>query len=544
MKRRIGLVMLLILCLAMQSTFACIIFGVGKAATADGSTMTSHTCDSNGDDLRLFLIGSMAEGTEREIVVDGRKGADFTGYQGTGVYGERGMALGSYTNDKDTYQYLHAMYSFANEKGLTMTESTCGWTTEQRKVFAAYEGIWDCYQLQDAALENCATAKEAVEFMLNKVETEGWNGWPESMTIADGTDLWCAEFYGGNVAVAFRVPDDALIVIANRCRINFWEENSDTYLSTKGVKDFAIQEGLWDGQGDFNPCKTFAAGNYSFNCIGREWRTFTMLSQEWAEKLADEDLAVCETPDETFPLYITPDEKVSVNTLRDLCMDTYANTKYDSRESAYAGPFGNVLTGNYERRGTMVPQCTYFQCSNVKAWLPEEVRCLVWFGYGATLTQYMTPVFASATCLDPKMSIGTRDEGWNPNSGWWNQEQVQTAAMLNCDDALQVISAVREPLMTEQFETTFAIQNVAANMVNNGNRDAAIALLTTYQNGQFNMWFDLYADLAHELLARYANGRINFQAVKATNPEWWNKVVDAANAARTGAQAEVVRVDL
>ena len=82
MKKKIAITALLIVCFAVQSVFACFITGVGRLATADGSTMTSHTCDSASDDLRLWLIPSMAEGTEREVVVDGRKDADFTNFGG------------------------------------------------------------------------------------------------------------------------------------------------------------------------------------------------------------------------------------------------------------------------------------------------------------------------------------------------------------------------------------------------------------------------------------------------------------------------------
>ena len=146
MKKRVLIVMLALLLVA-QSAFACIIFGVGRLASADGSTMTSHTCDSTGDDLRLWLIPSMAEGTERDVVLSGRRDADYGKFPEVKDYGTRGIVMDTYVNDKDTYQYLHAMYSFANEKGVTMTESTCGTTREQRAIFSKYEGIWDCYML-------------------------------------------------------------------------------------------------------------------------------------------------------------------------------------------------------------------------------------------------------------------------------------------------------------------------------------------------------------------------------------------------------------
>ena len=253
MKKRIAITVLLLVCFAMQSVFACFITGVGRLASTDGSTMTSHTCDSTGDDLRLWLIPSMEEGSERDVVVSGRKDADYSNFPEVKDYGSRGIVMDTYVNDKDTYQYLHAMYSFANEKGVTMNESTCGWTKEQRTILGEYEGIWDCYMLQDAALENCATAKEAVEFMGAKISEQGWNGWPECIIIADGTDLWAFEAYGGNMWCAFRVPDDAFFFCANRCRIDFWEENSDTYLADPNMKQFALDTGLWNGEGEFRP---------------------------------------------------------------------------------------------------------------------------------------------------------------------------------------------------------------------------------------------------------------------------------------------------
>lgn len=523
MKKRYAIAALLVALIAAQSVFACFTTGVGRLASADGSTMTSHTCDSTGDDLRLWLIPSMAEGTEREVVVDGRKDADFTNFPEVKDYGARGIVLDSYINDKDTYQYLHAMYSFANEKGVTMNESTCGWTKDQRAVFATVEGIWDCYMLQDAALENCATTLEAIKFMGDKINEGGWNGWPECIIVADGRDVWAFEVYGGNIWCAFRVPDDAFFFCANRCRIDFWEEDSDTYLSAPGMKEFAIEQGLWDGKGEFRPNQVFAAGNNSFSCVGREWRALCNIKSDISEEMAaNEDLAMTKEADDLFPLYVVPTEKISVQTIADICSDHYEGTKYDNTKSFYAGKYGNPYSGNYEYRPTSVPQCTYFQISNVKAWLPEEARCLVYFGWGAPSLTYLTPVFASQTELAPHFGKGTR-YAYDPESGWWNEALVQTAATLNYADAIKVVKSVRDPLMASQYEITFAVQNQAAKLIKDGHRDEAIELLTNYANGQATMWFKLYGDLAQDLLARYVVGRVNMKASPALHPDWFNK---------------------
>ena len=131
-KRKIATAMLIALLVIGQALSACTILAVSKGASADGSTMTSHTCDSTGDDLRLWLIPSMEEGTSRDLVVSGRKDSDFTNFPAV-AYGGNALVVGQLENTKDTNQYLHAMYSFANDKGLAMGESTCSYSrnTEQ-----------------------------------------------------------------------------------------------------------------------------------------------------------------------------------------------------------------------------------------------------------------------------------------------------------------------------------------------------------------------------------------------------------------------------
>lgn len=502
MKKRFFITVLVLLCVVAQSAFACIVFGVGRKASVDGSTMTSHTCDSTGDDLRLWLIPSMEKGSERDVVVSGRRDADYTNFPEVKDYGTRGMVLDTYINDKDTYKYLHAMYSFANEKGVTMNESTCGCNQAQRAVFKNYEGIWDCYMLQDAALENAATAKEAVDFMGARINESGWNGSPETIIVADGTDVWVFEAYGGNMWCAFRLPEDAVFVCANRSRIDFYVENDpENYVSAPNMKEFAIENGLWDGQGEFRPCQAFGAGNYSFSCIGREWRSICLLTDAYPHLIENEDYANTPTPDDDFPLYIIPDEKVSVETIRVLCGDTYEGTRYDLSKSAYAGEFGNVLQASYEYRPISVIQCTYFQISNVKAWLPEEARCLVYFGWGSPTTTYLTPVWASQNHLLPHFYTGMR-KGYEENSGWWNQMLVQEAAQINFVDAIQIIKDIRDPLMADQYEVTAAIQNQAAKMIKNGDRQGALDLLTMYSDQQAKMWFDIYDQLPTQLLDR------------------------------------------
>ena len=83
--------------------------------------------------------------------------------------------------------------------------------------------------------------------------------------------------------------------------------------------------------------------------------------------------------------------------------------------------------------------------------------------------------------------------------------------------------------MADQYEMTFAVQNQATKMIKNGQRDAAIELLTTYADQQANMWFDLYKDLQVQLLARYATNRVLFKNAATPDADWWTAVKTAVH---------------
>ena len=166
-----------------SSAMACTVYGIGKDATADGSTMVTHTCDSTSDDFRMWIIPEMegGEGITADIVMNGNTWGDWSDYPNTKNYGS-GMVMGEMPQPKDTFQYLHTNYSIINENGVAMGESTCGIdsTTEYGKKMNALmnegnNGIIDCYQAQHVALRYATTAREAVEIMGALVDEYGWN---------------------------------------------------------------------------------------------------------------------------------------------------------------------------------------------------------------------------------------------------------------------------------------------------------------------------------------------------------------------------------
>ena len=103
--KKVLIVLLALVLIGIQSVAACTIFAVGKNATTDGSTMISHTCDSNSDDLRLWLIPAQEPGFTRDIVKSGRAGSDFSNFPEI-IYGSRATVMGEYTAENGTNAYV------------------------------------------------------------------------------------------------------------------------------------------------------------------------------------------------------------------------------------------------------------------------------------------------------------------------------------------------------------------------------------------------------------------------------------------------------
>ncbi len=523
--KKVLVVVLLVLCIASYSVFACTVFAVGKGATVDGSTMSTHTCDSTGDDLRLWVIPSMAAGTERDVVLSGRDGADYSQFPEVKDYGPSSMVVDTYTFTKDTNQYLHGMYSFINDKGLSMGESTCiyDFGSDQglkiRAAFADIDGLYDCYMLQDLALETCSTAREAVEFMGAMVSEYGWNGMTECINICDGNEAWVFEVYGGYEWVGVRVPDDMIFVAANRARINFFVENDPAnYLYDKNIKSFALENGLWDGKSEFIPCLVYAPFPNRPYSTRREWIAMMTLDPSLNLDPYEAD------PDRNWPCFVKPQNKVSVQDIFELCGNYYQGTEFDISESIWGGQFGDPLNPhqNADQRSINSFRCTYIQIAHIKSWLPAEARCLVWYGYGAPSCAYLTPVFASQTELAPHFGIGVRSE-YDPASGWWTEALVQQLSRINYRSAIEDIKAARDDKMAVQYDMTFALQNQVAKMIKNGQKGDAVDLLTNFANQQANMWQKTYKDLTGTLITRYMLGAVDM-GTRLTYTDFWNEL--------------------
>ena len=531
-KTRILSVIALVLALLvpMQSAMACTIFAVGKDATVDGSTIVSHNDDSTGADFRLWIIPRMegGEGVKRDIVIDSHNYGDYGQFPAVKDYGG-GYVVADLDQPEETYAYLHCRYSFMNEKGVAIGESTFDYdleSSEQGKVvydiiFGSNLGLIDCWNAQDIALERASTAREAIEVMASLIENYGWGDYGETMNIADGNEVWIFEPYGLDLWAAVRVPDDSMFVAANMARINYIDfEDHENYLYSDNIKSFAIENGLWsEERGEpFQPNRTYAPEDPTPYSQRREWRGITLAAPSLLEELSPDQ--------ESYPMFVKPDRKLSVQDIFEFAGDYYAGTDYDVSRTGFAGDFGNPLSGYNPERTINVRNTCYVQIGNVKGWLPDAAKCLVWFGYGAPHSSFITPLWASQTRLPGLYATGNRHGKLDRESGWWINAYVQQNATINYDYAIEKIKAVRDERMAAQYDEVAELQEKAAAMIGEGKEAEAVQMLTDYACDTAEAWYELWLDLGDLLMGELMWGYIDYSRPEISS--WYNNMVETA----------------
>lgn len=525
-KLRFLAAVLMIIALFTQSAVACTIMGVGKDATVDGSTIVTHTDDTTSDDFRTWIIPRMegGEGITRDIVMNGHSYGDWGDYPNTKDYGG-GMVMGEMPQPEDTNQYIHSNYSFINEYGVAMGESTAWYIPTDDHTMKLYElltlmndGIIDCYHAQHIAMERAKTAREAVEIIGDLVEEYHWANSAEVINICDGNEVWIMEVYGMDLWCAVRLPDNAFFVAANRCRIDHFDfEDKDNYLCSPNLKSFAVENGLWSEESGepFAPAKIYCPFNGAYSSR-REWRALSLVAPSLnLDPNAD-----------TYPLWVIPEKKLSVEDIRALNSDYYQGTEFDVSLTPEAGPFGNPLSDKHHERTINLYRTAYLMIANVNASLPQEVRPLVWHGFGAPDSSFIVPLWGSMTRLPELYSTGTRYDSFDRNSGWWIASYVQQTASQNYDSAIEDIHAARDPKLAEQYQTTADVQAAAAALAEAGNSEAAIELITSYACSNAQDWYDSWLEMGDELYAKYMFDRVDMNEAKY--PQWWTDVLDAA----------------
>ena len=501
------------------AAFACTNFLVGKAASADGSTIVSYAADSYGmfGFLHFAPAQDWPEGAMREV-------KDW----------DTGRPQGQIPQIAHTYTVVGNM----NEHQVTIGETTWG----------GREALWDTVgvdygSLIYIALERSKTAREAIEWFITLVNEYGYASEGESFSFGDPNEVWIMDLIGkgpgkkGANWVAVRIPDNAISGHANQARITTLPVNEKHKLTKeekrlqkklncickgdwmwdKDLIAFAREKGYFTGADkDFSFQAAYNPFDFSglYACEARVWTFFRHFSDEMDPYL---DYVTGKTFRETggqyegkhMPLWIIPNKKVSAQDVKECMRDEYKDTPLDITQGSDAGPWNSKLRFGglgfkldsvqyWYERPVATQQTAWSFVGQMRSWSKYGI---FWFGVDDAACSCYAPMFSCLNHVPECFAEGNGDSyTFSPTSAWWTFNLVANWAYTKYSRMYPHIREMQQ-IWDDKFNTQIAgVDAEAAAM----SEEDAKSFLTSYSCSQAeNMvadWQRLYLYLVTKFI--------------------------------------------
>ena len=518
------LALLAVLLVAGTALDACTNLLITKGASKDGSTMITYAADSHTLYGELyFKRGGAHLPTEMRDIVEW----------------DTGRFLGRIPEAPVTYTRVGNM----NEHQLAIAETTFG----GRKELQVPSGIVDYGSLIYIALERAKTAREAIEVMTTLAETYGYASEGESFSIADPNEAWILEMIGkgkgrkGALWVAYRLPDGTISAHANQSRIRQFPLNDPkNALYSRDLIPFAREHGWFKGNDkDFSFADTYAPlsfGALRF-CEARVWSLFRRAAPSQDLPI---DYVKAVKGAKPLPLCIKPDHKLDVRDAMELMRDHFEGTEFDMTKDVGAGPFASPyrwrpmtwkLDGQeyLHERAISTQQTGFSFVAQSRAWLPDPVGGVLWFGVDDTYTTCYVPISCGVQAPPHAFAEGTGDfNSFSWDSAFWTFNFVSNYTYTRWSDMIQDVQKVQR-----EFEGRFTAgqpdvdrralalykedPGLAKDYLTKRAAEATAEVVTRWQKlGQFLIW-------------KYLDGNVRDEKGKVTFPRypdaWYRRIV-------------------
>ena len=443
MKRVFGIIIGIFFGISVvQDAKACTNLIVTKGASKDGSVMITYAADSHVryGALAFYPAADHPKGAMLDI-----------------IHYENGKLTGQIPEVRHTYSVI----GFMNEYQVAIGETTWGGLEELHSQSGAF---LDYGSLMKIALQRSTTAREAIHVIAELVAEYGYASSGESLSVSDANEAWIMEIIGkgnyekGAVWVALQVPDGYICGHANHARIttfpfqekNNWNSKTQTCYHSPDVITFAREYGFYQGSDAtfsfsdvYNPVD-FGGARF---CDARVWTFFRRHNAEIREnenlteyakgkvKHLDHFLDGSPNPNQfasnRMPLWVKPDEKVSLEDVMYGMRDHFEETPLQFDNGIGAGPFHLPYrwrpmtfavdsTGYCHERSIATQQTGYSFVAQSRSWLPAPIGGIFWFGVDDTDGCVYAPMYCGMTHIPYGYTWGNGSMiSWDPKSAFW-----------------------------------------------------------------------------------------------------------------------------
>ena len=392
--------------LLSTSALACTGVYVGKDVSDQGTYLIARSEDQGqGDYNKMFQVQPRVENVPGRFITDTATGFQIplpaTTYKYTYVpdytRGDDGMYPGSCTNE------------YGVSITATVSTSTCeAWEAEDPFV---EPGLREAILAASVAAVS-TTAREAVDVLLGYVDEYGSEE-GNTVMITDQDEAWIVEIYGGHQYCAMKMPDDKVAVFGNHNMIGLVDPKAtpeDGYIYSDGLFDTIDKLGLAVKEGELYHLAKSVTNNTreDYNNM-RNWAGMTILAPSLAGEYDS---------DEFYPLFYSPDEKVSVLTVMDIYRNRYEGT-----------PLDVTLPGNEENRVIGTERSSQIHILQTFPDWPAECSSIDWLALGNTEHSVFIPFFSGITDTAPAYHLD--GDTYNPDGAFWKFKSICTIAEQN-----------------------------------------------------------------------------------------------------------------
>ncbi len=555
MKRITALMLTLLLSfwVTSEQSRACTNFLVTKGATKDGSTMITYVADSHVLYGELYYYPAMKykAGAMRDV------------YEW-----DTGKFLGKIPEAPFTYSVVGNI----NSCQVAIGETTYGGREECHNP----EAKMDYGSLIYISLQRSKNAREAIYTMVTLTEKYGYCSEGESFSISDPNEVWIMEVIGkgpgtlGFSFVARRIPDGYISGHANQARIQtFPLADGKTSITSKeiakvfnpevetvysyDIADVARKFGWYNGtDADFSFSDVFQPVTFSGAraCEARVWTGFNKVNSSMGEYL---DYALGHNLKHRMPLWIKPDNKLSLDDVFGMMRDYFQGTPMDMTQDIGAGPYKctvrwrpmtwSVDGVNYINERAISTQQTGFSfITQSRSWLPDPVGGIIWFGVDDTYYTVYTPMYCGMTAVPKSFAVGNGDMmTYSETSGFWTFNEVTNYVYSRASVMTPELQAKQKELEHKYMAETADVDKAATALFKKSPKKA-IAYVTDYSVKAGDYTVSQWRELYKFLFTKYMDGNVKTknppkEGYKFVNPtllqpgypeEWYRRIAEDA----------------
>lgn len=398
-------------------------------------------------------------------------------------------------------------------------------------------------------LQRAATAREAIDTMVDLANEYGYASSLEGFSIADADEVWYMELLGrgnhsrGVLWVALRVPDGYITAHANHARITTFLPCDDATrcLAAPDVVSFAVEHGLYPRHAPshrfsfsdvFDPL-TFEGARF---CEARVWYIFSQVADP-RDFDAEHYLPYARGEDLTrrMPLFVRPKERLTRRFIHELMGSHYEGSALSPYEDVGAGsehsPYRwNGLMWQYKdsmysnERPIGTQYTTWHMVATVgNASVPGPMRALQWFGLDDSSYSPKIPVHGGAAAVHSSYDDGdctsrsacrralglpgtVTEFSWE--NAWWVNNVVADVVMTRLDRAAPVVLAARRLLHSQLEADQRHAEDKAARAFARGDDAAGVEALTRLAVHSGAKALDTWVGLWQRLMVLFIDGQV------------------------------------